>query len=83
MTGKRVMGSLGPYPWFAVWAAHIDHPKADKLVHRLGGDPRVVLHIAAVWGFFSQKYPEGSMPDEAHAVCSPVRAARCWAVGSA
>ena len=76
MTGKRVVGSLGPYPWFAVWATHLDHPKADALVHKLGGDPRVALHISAVWGFFSQKYPEGVMPDEPFAIAALERWAR-------
>jgi hypothetical protein len=76
VAGKKIIGTLGPYPWIVVVAAHLDHPKADALVHKLGGDPRLVLHIAAVWGFFSQKYPEGVMPDAPFAIAALERWAR-------
>jgi hypothetical protein len=76
MTGKRIIGTLGPYPWIAVVAIHLDHPKVDALVHELGGDRRAALHVSAVWGFYSQKYPDGDMPDALPAVEALERWAR-------
>ncbi len=66
----------GRLPWIAVDTDHLRHVKCLELAAELD-DPRAPLHVAPVWYWFAEKYPEGSMPDRPSLVRA-LEAAALW-----